>query len=247
MQLTSSFTISRPVEEVWSAFQDIERIATCMPGSKLLGSPRPDVYEGEVKVKVGPLTVKYAGELTVVSSNDETHRMKLSAKGREARGAGNAEADVVVRLIEADSGTTVRIDTDLNIQGKVAQFGRGVIGEVTDGILQAFARNVEKMLSQNAVPDASSSAEDAQNASASAGTSTSQLGAVGAETSDEDVTSDLDAWSLIIRPMLQKQGTGIAMVVVAGIAAWFGARAGVRSSLKRQSRDFGRYSDGSRF
>jgi carbon monoxide dehydrogenase subunit G len=226
MQLTNSFTIARPADEVYKVFLDVERIATCMPGSTLLGQPDPGTYEGEVKVKVGPLSVVYAGQFVVVSANDAARRLKMRAVGREKRGAGSAEAQIVAKLTESEGQTTVQIDTDLDIRGKVAQFGRGVISEVTDGIMTAFAGNVESMLNGaqaspvsgvGVAPPAPPSSRSPRPASAE------PRGPAAAE------NDGLDAWSLIMRPLLRKHGSGMGVVALTGLAAWLGARAGARS------------------
>ena len=124
-----------------------------MPGSRLLGQPEPGTYEGEVKVKVGPLGVAYTGQFSVLDADDRAAR--LTCAPRAASSAARATPTRTSRawLSERDGGgTLVQIDTDLSIRGKVAQFGRGVIGEVTDGIMQTFARNVEQMLLSGGTP-----------------------------------------------------------------------------------------------
>lgn len=222
MQLSNTFTIDQPVDQVFAAFLDVEGIATCLPGSTLLGQPEPGTYEGEVKVKVGPLGVSYAGRLVVLDSDEEAYRLRMRGKGREKRGAGNAEAYIVATLDEsAPGGTRVRIDTDLEIRGKVAQFGRGVIGEVTDGIMQQFARNVEARLS-----DVGHQAPRATGSTATSARPEPETPVTG--TATPAGTDELDAWRLIVQPMLRRHGTGIATVVMAGVAAWLGARLGSR-------------------
>lgn len=244
MQLSNSFTIARPVEEVYQAFLRVEEVATCMPGSTLLGQPEPGTYEGEVKVKVGPLGVNYAGQLVVLDADDAAHRMTMRAKGREKRGAGNADAHIVANLSESEGGTLVQIDTELNIRGKVAQFGRGAIGEVTDGIMQTFARNVEQMLRDGGVPTPSSTADDASAAVPAAAPATPAAepaagaarepvsGRAAAPTSTAPAAPELDAWALIVRPMLQRHGGSIATVACSAVAAWLGARAGARRACR---------------
>ena len=102
MRLSNSFTIARPVPEVYEAFLDVERIAVCMPGSRLLGQPAPGTYEGEVKVKVGPLSVAYSGRIAVLEADEEGRMLTIRAKGREQHGAGDASAHVVAVLTEHD-------------------------------------------------------------------------------------------------------------------------------------------------
>ena len=226
MKLSNSFSIERPPAEVFDAFLDIERVASCMPGSRVTGHPEPDTYEGEVKVKVGPLGVAYAGQFKILEADRDRLRLTMRAKGRELRGAGNADAHIVAQLSEQQGRTLVEIDTELGIRGKVAQFGRGVIGEVTDGIMQTFARNVEQLLVSGGVsappttdvprsPTTDDTAAEAVTATA----------AVGSE--------DLDVWGLIVRPMLQRHAGAMATVAASGIAAYVGARIGARRSARR--------------
>ena len=233
MKLSNQFTIDRPAREVFDAFLDVERIATCMPGSRLLGQPEPGTYDGEVKVKVGPLGVAYTGQFTVLDADAEQLRLTMRAKGREQRGAGNADAHIVASLSERDGGTLVQIDTDLSIRGKVAQFGRGVIGEVTDGIMQTFSRNVEQMLVSGGAP---SPAPAAAGAPSGAGATAGPAAAAGAGAASGPApaaadmsVSELDAWRLIVRPMLGRHAGSIATVALAGVAAYLGARAGARA------------------
>ncbi|UYM07287.1 SRPBCC family protein [Solicola gregarius] len=209
MKLTNSFRIERPAAEVFDAFLDIERVATCMPGARLVGHPAEDTYDGEVSVKVGPLGVSYAGQLKVLEVEHAERRLTMRAKGREQRGAGNADAYVIAHVRDDDGGTLVEIDTELNIRGKVAQFGRGVIGEVTDGVMQAFAANVADLLSGKRAPVGVPSA------------TTETPEPVAAEQS-------LDAWRMLVRPVLQRHASEIATVALAGVAAYVGARLGTR-------------------
>jgi carbon monoxide dehydrogenase subunit G len=250
MKLSNSFTIARPPSEVYDAFLDIERVATCMPGSRMLGQPEPGTYEGEVKVKVGPLGVAYTGQFTVLEADREALRLTMRAKAREQRGAGNADAHIVAQLGEQDGGTLVEIDTDLSIRGKVAQFGRGVISEVSDGIMQKFASNVEAMLtgggpSAPAAQPANQAAASSQQPSAEDGAGAgvkqrrTEAPAFAADTSEDD-SGSLDAWSLIVRPMLQKHAGTLVSVVVSTIGAYLGARAGTRARSHDPSGSGGR-------
>ena len=225
MKLSNSFSIDRPPAEVFDAFLDIERVASCMPGSRATGHPEPDTYDGEVKVKVGPLGVAYAGQFKILEADRDRLRLTMRAKGRELRGAGNADAHIVAQLSEQQGRTLVEIDTELGIRGKVAQFGRGVIGEVTDGIMQTFARNVEQMLVSGGA-SAPTTTDLPRSASA-----TDEAAPPTAAGSD-----DLDVWGLIVRPMLQRHAGAMATVAASGIAAYLGARMGAH----RGSRPHGR-------
>lgn len=226
MRLTNSFRIERPAAEVFDAFLDIERVATCIPGSKVLGRPAEDTYDGEVKVKVGPLAVAYAGQLRVLEADRDQRRLTMRAKGREKRGAGNADAHVVAQLSEVDAGTVVDIDTDLDVRGKVAQFGRGVISDVSAQIMQTFATNVESMLTQGG-----GLAAGAAEPSAATPPPTDELSSARRDAADAatDVPG-LDAWGLLVRPLLRRHGASIGTVACSAVAAYLGARVGARNA-----------------
>lgn len=138
MELTHSFTVPASVEETWSAFLDIEDVAGCFPGAAVT-SVEGDEFKGTVKVKLGPIALQYAGSGKFVERDEPAHRFVVEAKGKDKRGNGTASAVVtaVMSAASADS-TSVEVTTDLSITGKPAQFGRGVIQDVSDKLLQQF-------------------------------------------------------------------------------------------------------------
>jgi uncharacterized protein len=142
MELTNEFRVSVPVEEAWSVLTDLERIAPCMPGAELQ-EVEGDEYRGIVKIKVGPISAQYKGKASFQSLDSAAHRAVLKAEGRDTRGQGNASATVTAELGSEGSGTSVRITTDLNVTGKVAQFGRGVLADVSAKLLAQFVARLE--------------------------------------------------------------------------------------------------------
>ena len=142
MELTNEFRVSVPVDEAWSVLTDLERIAPCMPGAELQ-EVEGDEYRGVVKIKVGPITAQYKGKASFQSLDTGAHRAVLKAEGRDTRGQGNASATVTAELESEGSGTAVRITTDLNVTGKVAQFGRGVLADVSAKLLAQFVSHLE--------------------------------------------------------------------------------------------------------
>jgi hypothetical protein len=142
VELNHDFSVSVPIERAWSVLTDLERIAPCMPGAQLL-EVDGDEYRGVVKVKVGPITAQYKGTARIVDIDPNEHRVVLRAEGREARGQGNAAATVTAILGEGPSGTDVHVTTELEISGKVAQFGRGALVEVSKKLLDQFVRELE--------------------------------------------------------------------------------------------------------
>lgn len=155
MQLENDFTVPVPPDQVWEALLDVERIAPCMPGATL-DSSEGETYNGRVKVKVGPITVTYRGQAKIVSRDDENRVAEIEAKGKEARGSGTAEARITARVQPSDDGTRVSVTTDLNITGRVAQTGRGMLSDVSGKLVNRFADNLADELTQ---PAASGGAE----------------------------------------------------------------------------------------
>jgi carbon monoxide dehydrogenase subunit G len=140
------------MEEAWALLTDIPAIAPCLPGAKLIGQDG-DTYEGTMKVKVGPIVAEYSGTAAVVEMNEIDRTVKLTAYGRDKRGAGNASADIFASMVEADGGTTVSIATDLKVAGKVAQFGRSAMADISKKLLGQFAECIEAKLQQADVVD----------------------------------------------------------------------------------------------
>src|SRR5438034_3589129 len=142
MELAHEFTVNTPIDQAWAVLTDVERIAPCMPGAELT-EVDGDTYHGLVKVKVGPITAQYKGTASIVEKDEAAHRVVLKAAGRDARGQGNASAVVTAVMTGQAAGTKVAIVTDMTVSGRVAQFGRGVMGDVTAKLLQQFVGNLE--------------------------------------------------------------------------------------------------------
>lgn len=142
VDLSNTFTVDLPVEDAWRVLTDLERVAPCLPGAALLGVEN-GVYQGAVKIKVGPVSAKYQGTARFVEKDETAHRAVLRAEGKDAGGQGNAAATVTATLTAQGSGTTVDVRTDLALSGRVAQFGRGVIADVTGKLLGQFVQRLE--------------------------------------------------------------------------------------------------------
>jgi carbon monoxide dehydrogenase subunit G len=143
VKIEDSFRVDVPVEEAWKVLLDLERIAPCLPGAQLT-EVEGDEYRGTVKVKVGPITAQYKGVAKIEEADEAARKVVLQAEGRDTRGQGNASATVTATLVSEGEATTVNIDTDLNITGKVAQFGRGVMADVSSKLLGQFAENLQR-------------------------------------------------------------------------------------------------------
>jgi len=164
VELTHEFSVDLPVERAWALLLDIERIAPCMPGA-VLESAEGELYTGVVKVKVGPVTAQYRGTVRFAERDEAARRAVLRAEGRETRGQGNANATITVSLAARDGGTAVGVVTDLVVTGRVAQFGRGVISEVSSRLLQQFVDCLATTFVTGEAP-ASAGADSADSADA---------------------------------------------------------------------------------
>ncbi len=152
MELTNEFDVEVPVEEAWAILTDLERIAPCMPGAQLT-EVEGDEFRGNVKVKVGPITAQYKGVARFAEKDDANHRAVIDAQGRDTRGQGNANALITATLAAEGTGTRVTVNTDLKLTGKVAQFGRGAIADVSGALLDQFVSCLEHdLLSGAAAP-----------------------------------------------------------------------------------------------
>ena len=145
MELNNDFEVAAPVDLVWAVLTDVERIAPCLPGAQLL-EIEGDEFRGVVKIKVGPITAQYKGAASFSERDDVEHRAVLRAEGRDTRGAGNAAADITAELEATDIGTKVTVTTDLTVTGKVAQFGRGVMADVSKKLMGQFAENLSDLI-----------------------------------------------------------------------------------------------------
>ena len=160
MELTNEFRVALPVERAWAVLTDVERIAPCLPGAQLQ-EVEGDEYRGVVKVKVGPITAQYKGAARFLSKDEDAHVAVLRAEGRETRGQGNANATITATLTPEDDGTSVAINTDLQITGRVAQFGRGVLADVSSKLLDQFVADLEGTVLANDPIEAVQPAPDA--------------------------------------------------------------------------------------
>jgi len=187
MELTHRFTVPGSVEETWAQFQDIADVAQCFPGAQVT-SAEGDSFEGTVKVKLGPIALTYTGSGTFTEKDEAAKRFVVEAKGRDKRGNGTAAATVTVAMEPDGAGTAVQVDTDLAITGKPAQFGRGVMQDVSDKLLGQFVACLEQRGAAEQAPAEAGPAAPAEPADQDAGPASVPTGAAAA-----DVPADADA------------------------------------------------------
>lgn len=153
MKIANEFTVSVPIERAWEVLTDMEQVIPLMPGAQLVGQEGED-YLGKVKVKVGPVTSEFSGKAHFVERDEAAHRALIDGRGKEARGTGNAAATVTLQLHESGDHTRVTVDTDLKIVGKLAQFGSGMLQQVSEKLLGQFVDALEAKLAEGKAPAA---------------------------------------------------------------------------------------------
>jgi uncharacterized protein len=189
VQLDNEFTIPVPAAEAWPVLLDVERIAPCMPGATVTKVDGPNI-EGVVKVKVGPITVSYSGTATFLETDEAGRRVVLEARGKETRGSGTASARVTTQLIDEGDHTRVTVSTDLSVTGKPAQFGRGVMADISNKLLNQFAECLSgKLAGGDAGPAASGSPAAAVPGQPAGAAAASQGGAPAAVLADSPASA----------------------------------------------------------
>ncbi|MGD9995739.1 MAG: SRPBCC family protein [Ilumatobacteraceae bacterium] len=154
-KLVNDFVVHRPIDQTWAVLTHVERIAPCLPGAQL-EEVEGDVYRGVVKVKLGAISTAFKGQAKFVERDDEQHRAVLHGEGRDTGGKGNADAMITAKLESiSESQTRCVVETDLRITGKVAQFGRGIMADVSKKLMAQFATNLNTMLDQEGDDQAS--------------------------------------------------------------------------------------------
>ncbi len=202
MNIEDEFRVDVPVDEAWRVLLDVERIAPCMPGAQLQ-EIEDDEFRGIVKVKVGPITAQYKGAARLTEVDDANHRAVILAEGRDTRGQGNASATVTATLQPDGEGTRVTIVSDVTITGKVAQFGRGVISDVSGKLLAQFVDNLERDV-------LSAPATAPSEASTPAGSAAS----TGPRTIDAPEAEPVDLLRTASAPVLKRLVPAVVVVIV---------------------------------
>ena len=172
MDLHHEFTVPVPAADAWKILTDLERLAPCLPGAQLT-EIEGDIYRGQVKLKVGPILAQFKGQASFVSRDDANFLASLKAEGRDTGGKGNASATITARLEPVTaSSAKCTVDTQLNISGKVAQFGRGALADVSDKLLLQFVDNLNTLIASQPVESALNAAPTAASAAPSAPSAT---------------------------------------------------------------------------
>src|SRR5918996_626602 len=146
MRFENRFDVDAPIEQVWETVLDVERVAPTVPGAQVLERTGDDAYKVAIKVKVGPMSMTYRGEVEITERDESAHRAVMKARAKESRGQGTADADVTMVLSGRNGGTSATVTTDVQLSGKVATMGQGVLQDVSRRLVETFAANLATML-----------------------------------------------------------------------------------------------------
>jgi carbon monoxide dehydrogenase subunit G len=186
MKLENEFTVDAPVDEAWNVMLDLERVTPCLPGAQLTEQTGDGEHKGTMRVKLGPVTQDYQGKVWFEETDESQHRAVLRADGQDARGQGTASATITSTLQEENGGdsTRVRVETDMQITGRAAQFGQGVQQDVAEKIMGQFAECLENQIMGGGAEEEPSSDGSAQQEEEHGGETSQQEGGGGVEALD---------------------------------------------------------------
>jgi carbon monoxide dehydrogenase subunit G len=219
MDLNHEFIVNVPVNDAWIILTDLERIAPCLPGAQLT-EVEGDTYRGQVKVKVGPIVAQFKGQASFVTRDDLAHTASLKGEGRDTTGKGTASAIITAQLTSVTpTSTKCTVVTELTISGKVAQFGRGALADVSDKLLKQFSENLNQLI---ASAPATTSAPAATTTTAETATTTSAPAAAASpeiRKIDSAEVAPLDLLGTAGAPILKRAIPAVVALIVVVIAA----------------------------
>lgn len=252
MELESTFSVVAPIGAVWDTLMDFERVAGCLPGAEVLAKLSDDAYKVGMKVKLGPVTLQYKGQLNVIERNAAERRAVLQGQAQETRGQGTAQATVTLRLSETGGSTTGTVSADLALSGKAAAMGKSLIGTVTDQMMALFAANLQAMVAEPATaaatavpaaaavpaPAASQPAEEAATAQSPGPEPAEPQAAAAAPAPAPPAGSSLDGLALakdVIGQRLRSPGAYLGVLVAVAFIAFRLGRNTARSRRRRRA------------
>ena len=216
MIIENEFTVGADLDTVWRALLDMEGVASCLPGATITGTEEENVYDGSMRLKIGPMRVEYRGTATLSEVDEANHTAVISLSAREAKGQGSAMATIRNQLEPVDGGTKVSAQTDLQITGPQAQFGRGVIEDVGKRVLGEFSQRLEQKIAGGGSGSPSEASAQA-GAAGSPGSTAAASGGQGAPTSQ--APAELDVGSLVTSsPVVRRAGAGVLVAALIAVA-----------------------------
>ncbi|MEU2255397.1 SRPBCC family protein [Nocardia xishanensis] len=202
MKIANEFTVNAPVEQAWEVLSDLEQVVPLLPGAQMVGWEGDD-FLGKLKVKVGPVTSEFTGKANFVERDEHDHRAVINGRGRDTRGSGNAAATITTQLREDGDKTRVIVDTDLKIVGKLAQFGSGMLQQVSEKMIGQFVASLEAKLAEH---------------DSAAAVAAPESGAARPQLVAEPEPAPLDLVGLVGPAMVKKYAPAIGFVLAAVLA-----------------------------
>jgi uncharacterized protein len=159
MQFDNQFDVASPIDTVWGTLLDVEQVAPCMPGAEVLEQTGDRSYKVQIKVRLGPVSMQYRGDVEIVDADDGAHEAKMVAKATEARGQGTANAEILMKLDEQEGKTKATLTTDLRLSGRAAAMGQGIVKDVASKLTETFADCLEQKLAGEPAAEAEPAAD----------------------------------------------------------------------------------------
>ena len=207
MRIHNEITLQAPADELFEFLSDVERVGPCLPGATIEGRDGED-YAGRMKVKVGPINATYQGKLRFLELDKDARRAVMRARAEEVNGQGNAEASITTEVEQTDDeNSIIRMDTDLQIRGKVAQFGRGAMEKISQRMFEQFAGNIEEAFNGNGAAAPEPASDDGEPAP--------QPARAQAPQDDDDDGQALDVFGMLGTPNVAKAAPVVAVALVA--------------------------------
>jgi carbon monoxide dehydrogenase subunit G len=214
MKIQNEIEVAAPPGELFDVLADVERVAPLLPGASLEGKEDDDTYAGTVKVKVGPITASYQGTLRFVELDHDSRRAVMAASADEKEGQGNLEARITASVSGSDSQSVLSLDTDLDVRGKAAQFGRGALGNVSQRILDQFARNLESEVLSGGGQTEETPSEGAETGEETAPAREAEAARASAAATAPAGEESLDLMSVVGTPALRQVAPAVAGLVL---------------------------------
>jgi hypothetical protein len=212
MELKDTFTVDVPPERLWEVLTDVERIAPCVPGFELEEVDEPD-YRGRMKIKVGAIQMQYDATITFAERDDEARRAVLKVKGKERRGPGAVDATTTAVLSGGDGKTTAEMVTEVQVTGRIAQFGRGIIADVSSRLTERFVENLEKQVLAEPEAESSGGAVNAGEPAPADGPKTTEAGGSSPRRQQPAEAEALDLAAVGAVPVLKRVGPLVAVAL----------------------------------
>jgi carbon monoxide dehydrogenase subunit G len=224
MRFENQFDVGAPIEAVWDAMLDVERVAPTVPGAQVLEQLGDDAYRVAIKVRVGPMSMTYNGEVEITERDEAAHRAVMKARAKESRGQGTADADVTMVLAGQNGGTRATVTTDVQLRGKVATMGQGVLQDVSRRLVETFAGNLATMLAGGDVSEPSTAAEADAGESRGGSAESPERGEPAPATGAADSALDLGSLggAVIAERFRDPRALGVLLAAVAFVAFLIG-------------------------